>query len=336
MSIPAAVFLDTSIFDGQNYNYQSTALSTFVPACTKRGVRLLLPEPTDQEIERHIKERSTDALVALAEARRKAPFLAKWPGMPPPTGKSEALDRFQVYSIARKEWRAFLKQFMVVTLGYEDLDVKKVMRWYGNVEAPFRDGKKRKEFPDAFAVAMLEAYAQRESVYVAVVSSDPDFKRACERFSSLLYFESLPRLTEVLLSDDTRIDQLRDAIQKDIDDIESEILEMAPGLSLYHDSERYDVRSVEDRQVESLETSIVAIGDRECTITFNARLEIEVELQWEDWASDEETETLTGNVTDTLDVSGTAKITFDAKTHKLAKVALLEFDEDELEVRTVP
>jgi hypothetical protein len=335
MSIPKAVFLDTSILDGQNYNYQSTALSTFVPACTKRGVSLLLPEPTDQEIERHIKERSADALVALAEARRKAPFLAKWPGMPPPTGKSETLERFQVYAIARKEWRAFLKQFTVVTLGYEDLDVKKVMRWYGNVEAPFRDRKKRKEFPDAFAVAMLEAYAQQEGVYVAVVSSDPDFKRACERFSSLLYFESIPRFTELLLSDDTRIDQLRDA-SVDIDDIESEILEMAPGLSLYHDSDRYDVRGVENWQIESIDTSIVAIGDHECTITFNARLEVEVELQWDEWASDEETETVVGNVDDTLEVPGTAKISFDVKTGKLAKVTLLEFDEDELEIKAVP
>jgi hypothetical protein len=69
MSIPKAVFLDSSILDGQNYNYQSTALSTFVPACTKRGVRLLLPEPTDQEIERHIKERSTDALLCAQRSR---------------------------------------------------------------------------------------------------------------------------------------------------------------------------------------------------------------------------------------------------------------------------
>ena len=136
MSIPTAAFLDTSIFDGQNYNYESTALSTFVPACTKRGVRLLLPEPTELEIKRHIKERSTDALAALSEARRKAPFLAKWPGLPPPTAKSEAVERFQVYGIALREWQAFLKQFDVVPLGYDELDVKKVMRWYDNIEAP--------------------------------------------------------------------------------------------------------------------------------------------------------------------------------------------------------
>ena len=36
MSIPTAVFLDTSILAGQQYNFQSTALSTFGPACAAR------------------------------------------------------------------------------------------------------------------------------------------------------------------------------------------------------------------------------------------------------------------------------------------------------------
>src|SRR5262245_21574524 len=114
MSVPTAVFLDTSILDGQQYNFASTALATFVPACTKRGLKLLMPEPTAREIERHIRERSSEALEALAEARRKAPFLAKWPGLPQPTAKSEAVERLQVYGIARREWQAFLKQFSVV------------------------------------------------------------------------------------------------------------------------------------------------------------------------------------------------------------------------------
>jgi PIN domain len=185
MSIPTTVFLDTSIVDGQQYNFQSTALSTFVPACKATGVKLLLPEPTEIEIERHIRERSRDALEALEEARRKTPFLAKWPGLPPKP-KSEDVEKLQVYGIAKREWWEFLKQFDVIRLGYDSIDVRKVMQWYERTQAPFREGKKRKEFPDAFAIAMLEAYAVKERIYVAVVSSDPDFRLACQRFNCLL------------------------------------------------------------------------------------------------------------------------------------------------------
>ena len=102
-------------------------------------------------------------------------------------------------------------------LGYEDLDVKKVMLWYEMTTAPFREGKKRKEFPDAFSIAMLEAYAAKEKLHVAVVSADPDFKEACQRFNCLLHFQSLPRLTELLLSEDARVEKMRSAIDAQID-----------------------------------------------------------------------------------------------------------------------
>jgi len=81
MSIPTAVFLDTSVLDSQQYNFQSTALSTFVPACAKRGVKLLLPDPTEREVKRHLRERAAETMNTVEAARRKAPFLAKFRGL---------------------------------------------------------------------------------------------------------------------------------------------------------------------------------------------------------------------------------------------------------------
>jgi hypothetical protein len=76
MSIPTAVFLDTSVFDGQSFNFSSTAFSTFVPACIVRDVKLLLPDPTEREVTRHMTERSAEAMRLIDKARRTAPFLS--------------------------------------------------------------------------------------------------------------------------------------------------------------------------------------------------------------------------------------------------------------------
>jgi hypothetical protein len=43
-------------------------------------------------------------------------------------------------------------------LNYEGMSVERVMDWYDRSAPPFREGKKRKEFPDAFVFAMLEKY----------------------------------------------------------------------------------------------------------------------------------------------------------------------------------
>lgn len=80
--IPKHIFLDTNVFDSQQYNFDSAVLRTFTAAAMDKKISLLLPHPADLEIRRHIRERSGDALWALHEARRAAPFLKKWEHFP--------------------------------------------------------------------------------------------------------------------------------------------------------------------------------------------------------------------------------------------------------------
>ena len=106
MSLPSAVFLDTSVFAGQQYNFSSTAIASFIPVAKKHALTLLLPDPTEREIVRQIRERSKEALKALDEARRRAPFLAKWKHFPPMS--LDGAD-WEVMRIAMVEWHDFLE-----------------------------------------------------------------------------------------------------------------------------------------------------------------------------------------------------------------------------------
>ena len=54
-------------------------------------------------------------------------------------------------------------------------------------------------------------------------------KAACERFGSPLYFESLPKLTELLLSDDDRIQQIRSVIEEHMQELETVVLDAMRG-----------------------------------------------------------------------------------------------------------
>jgi hypothetical protein len=58
MSAPTYIFIDTGIFDEQNYNFNSTAFNAFLMAIKKQGLKLVLPDPTLREIERHIAKRA--------------------------------------------------------------------------------------------------------------------------------------------------------------------------------------------------------------------------------------------------------------------------------------
>ena len=198
MEFPDAVFVDTSVLRGNHYNFASTQISSFVAVAKAKGLKLLLPRPTSDEIERHIWEGAKKTVEQLRSLFRKSPSLRKW------NVWSEALisehAEVSLGRVAMEEWYEFLKSFSVARLAYDGISIERVMEWYRWGFAPFGKGAKRKEFPDAFAIASLALYANKEGANVAVVAHDQDFKRACAREPRLLHFSSLPELTQLLLS----------------------------------------------------------------------------------------------------------------------------------------
>jgi hypothetical protein len=335
MSLPTAVFLDTSVLAGQQYNFASTALSTFIPLAKSHSLKLLLPEPTESEIVRQIRERSQEALKALDDARRKAPFLSKWKHFPPKT--ISYVTDWEVMRVATGEWHEFLKNFNLVKLDYSAVNLKTVMHWYDRVTPPFREGKKRKEFPDAFAIAIVEAHARKTGDTIAVVSEDTDMKLACDRFPSLLYFRSLPALTELLLSDRAKLDGIRQSILDDISAIEEASFEAAVELSYYHASREYKVQRTKVHGVSVVDVRIVAIGASECTLTFDGELEAEHLLEWKYWDHYRENYHEGEDwVTERAPLSGTAKVALDPKTGGVSEITLFELDMSDIQITESP
>jgi len=335
MSTPTAVFLDTSVLAGQQYNFASTALSTFIPVVQKVGLKFLLPDPTEREVRRQIRERSREALDALDNARKRAPFLAKWRGFPSST--SEGIDSWEVTTVAVREWNSFLANFDLVKIGYEGLDVKLVMDWYDQVRAPFGAGKKRKEFPDAFAIAILAAYATKHGCFIAVVSEDRDFKLACERYPNLLHFQSLPRLTELLLSEEDSLAKYHIAIEAKLDELSTAIMEQMEIVHFYHADRSFEIRDTDLSFPTVQEINVVAIGDNECTITFEAEFDSEHELEWvEDNGPDDYPDTIRRHVSETFSLAGSAKMRFDPKTNEMAEITYVSIDDEEFCVSRTP
>ena len=338
MSLPSAVFLDTSIFAGQQYNFSSTALASFIPVAKNKALKLLLPDPTEREVIRQIRERSQEALKALDGARRSAPFLSKWKHFPPRITSS--ITDWEVMQIAMTEWREFLSQFDLLKLEYAGVEIKTVMQWYDSISPPFRVGKKRKEFPDAFAIAIIEAYALKNYCVVAVVSEDPDFRLACDRFSSLLYFKSLPALTELLLTDANEIGKLREAILEDLSIIEAALFEEAEGLGYYHFDSDYRVNRSKIHSASIKDVRIVALGVGECTLTFAADIEAEHLLKWENWDQNyeeyDESSEFEAWFLETSPVTGTAKVSLDTSSGKIKEITLIKTDIAEIEVTERP
>ena len=85
--VPDAIFLDTSVFDGQQYNFQSAAFASFVEACQRLKIKTLMPDPVEREIRRHLTTRARSVPDALDQIRRDHPYLTKWQHFPKPRSR---------------------------------------------------------------------------------------------------------------------------------------------------------------------------------------------------------------------------------------------------------
>lgn len=287
MSIPSAVFLDTNVFDKNNYNYASVAIQAFTKVCKELNLTLLLPEPTEQELRRHIEERSEEASKALERAasdiRRKAPFLQEWIGYKRLTERVAPSLKYHRYRTEAEAWARFWGQFKHVRLGYEGVEIKQIMDWYHHTVAPFgKTAEKRKEFPDAIVFAILVHYAKKHGTSIAVVSSDEDFEKACDRSQDLLYFPSLEKLTELLLSRDKRVEAYINAVNANQEFLEDHMKGVLAGCEFKHSDQQYRIDRSKIHAVGIASFEVIAVGDHECTAAFHVGFEAEHVLTWDE------------------------------------------------------
>lgn len=334
MAVPQYVFLDTNVFTGQAYNFDSTALKTFVAAAKPHGITLVLPDPTEREVKRQIRERANEALAALNEARRKAPFLAKWEHFP--KRNVPAVVDLTVSRIALAEWEQFLGQFTLKRLDYKTISVDEVMNWYDNMKAPFGAGKKRKEFPDAFAVAILDRFVFTNSCAVAVVSEDQDIKLACDLRPSLLHFHNLPRLTELLVAGPDKVTALREAILSEQKLLIEALRDEASNLTYYHVSRAYEINESNLEGVSFNDLRIVGLGHGEATLAFEALIETSHALRWQEEDYDDTPVLEDGTFLDSGVIHGIAKVELDPRTGQISSVTYMEIEEPELAVNETP
>jgi PIN domain-containing protein len=342
MSVPNTIFIDTSIVRGQGFNFESKAIRLFLSAAERRKLTLLLPDSTSREIRKHISACADAAIRALKEAYKQAPFLLKsdkWPTMP---GFAASWDLF---AIGMSEWNQFMRKFALIRLPAEDVNLREVMEWYDSQRSPFSP-RKQKEFPDAFALSSILAFAKRKRVSIAVVSTDPDFAFASNRFPELVYFPSLPALTEALLSSDERVGRIKSALERDCTFLKAAVSKEFENLP-FRPADEPD-GEVEDVRVSNIkfdDVHVVAIGDKECTVSFEASVDFTAYVQFDDSSTAvvDSSEGIfmplhrfCGTVTDKAAITGVAKMEVSDNWTAAEDITFLQVNETEIAVEEIP
>lgn len=228
-----AIAVDTNIYKEYGFRVRSQPLAE-LGQLEEIGVRWLVPEFWQRELERHI----ADNLDKVAPLRRELEKAREWAD-PAQLQHAEDLVAMLAQESGKTIGRRLLDEHfgtgepvMLTTDWSAGPDV--LMAYFGSTDPFEPSGSKKSEFPDAFALATISAWARKNNTKVLVVTKDAGCLRACAASDVLLGSNSLPVALETV----RKADQRRKAVIEELEqvlaqELRSEVSELRKGIDTF-------------------------------------------------------------------------------------------------------
>lgn len=278
------VFIDTQSFVKAGLDFRSKAIQAFADAASDGAFNHLMTTITVQEVKDKIHDAIKEGLNRVMDFRRKAKMLETSTN-PIIAGFFAEYDHGSVQSHAQEVFQGFIDDSNATVLDLSKVDANEVFRKYFQHEAPFQEGKKKDEFPDAFSMLAIEAsLGKDEKCYV--VSEDPDLKAFCAANNRFLLIEDLAKLLDLYNShDEDRAAAIKAYLAAHDGDIRKAITEQV------NDAEFYNVSTWDDAEVNShmvngvddFDPDIISIDDETCLASFDVTVHYEVVVDGPDF-----------------------------------------------------
>ncbi|AZD99528.1 PIN domain-containing protein [Pseudomonas chlororaphis] len=274
------VFLDTNIFEGKNFQFNSHSLKAFKKLVADDEIRLLVTDPTIQEVRQHLRVKSEEAVNEIKKVRRSAMLLRNIPDFPA-HGIFEELTAGAVEDRLYRNFDEFLDGDNVEHVTIENVSASQVFDMYFNLKAPFANGEKRKEFPDAYVLLALNALSRERGWPIHVITKDKDMFRFSEEHSNLICSESIDALMDAInkiISIEpsefaaTAFEKIRDEAIKRISDSLGDIV-----IDIV-DYGNFDEASLEDvkfRALELIDSNLISVDEEYCTYNLSFSVKID-------------------------------------------------------------
>lgn len=272
------VFIDTQYYVKSGLHFEGAAFKAFLDLCESGNLTLLTTSVVEREVKSKIEDSIKDALQAVQTIQRKAKILKSIEDGP--------LQNFfvpvevdGVYESAKKAFDEFLDTCNAEFAPVSAINIEKILNDYFDKKAPFGDGKKKNEFPDAISLHAIENYIDGEEVYV--VSEDEDLKCYCRENIGFHCVDTLDKLLDIFNSHENSLSNaISSYIEINKDKIGAEIKELLEQADAYNESiwEDSELESFKVISMSELDFSIVSIEENKCTVTFDISADFEVKV----------------------------------------------------------
>lgn len=231
-----AISIDTTVFDDNGKQFDRGVFAQ-LRQFKKHPQQLIISEIVMREISSHYIER-----IGKTRSRfdRDMVEVARTIG-----GTSEMVEYVQhhlnelpnVSDFCNRHIEDFIEGTSAIILNADDyISVSDIVSLYFDQKPPFHvENLKKKEFPDAIALATLQRWAESTNCEVVVVSRDKDWEAFCASSTVLHLLKDLPDALSIFLSPDEILEAMKRRLLAALMDPESEIFSQVKA-----DIENYD------------------------------------------------------------------------------------------------
>ncbi|MGA2186818.1 MAG: PIN domain-containing protein [Bryobacteraceae bacterium] len=285
------VFLDTCIFVAENYN--STAYQTLIRLGTIGAVKLKTTNITLREIRRQISEKVADAVKSLQAKSGKSALLRNFEGY------TELMEKFAAQKsevLAAELWERVerdLNQANVEIISASDM-AGPIFDAYFAQKPPFGAGEKRKEFPDAFVIAAIEAWCEENGDEMHVITTDGTVRGACEASDNLYPLESLADFVDLALRRDEYVERAMEYLQEHTEPIQEAVKEAIEDRYIYLKDEDGDGEATVNEISALYVDDVVESDGNKMVLRCSATVDLTASVSYDDpnltfWDSEDKT-----------------------------------------------
>jgi len=260
------VFLDTEVFRGEVFDYQSAALERLAELAESEHVSIVLTSITINEVKSNILDALAEAIPALRKFRSRARILRNLSD----TFKNafhESIKLEKTSPILIEQFEAYCKRVDAEILPIEDISIETIFEKYFNATPPFGKGEKKAEFPDAFVIATLRNWCDNTGDKLYVISNDSDIVSACEEIETLIPLRELAEFLDIVSAylEKKRYDIAEQVLKACSPEIEARIREAFLDLGFYLDELNGEVSAIEVASLNILRSDIIDVDDQHAT-----------------------------------------------------------------------
>jgi predicted nucleic acid-binding protein len=284
------IFLDTSIFIKENF-FAGNKLKAFLKHEKDSEIELFTTKITEKECFSNLDSSLINSNFALKKALKELNSKAKsFKNIETLNSLFELNNTFDI----EKEKRTLNEKFTKLLKDHfseikiDNNKTSKVVDDYFNFNAPFKDGKKKHEFPDALVLNSLESWCQENKQKIYVVADDEDMNSYKSKY--LIPIKEYDKLLDQIsftFSDENITQKIEGIIEDNevdiISKIEDEFVNDFP-YSGFDESQgfEYETNDIKEFKANIDWHSVLQVSDNIATVELTIPVEYTAEISYED------------------------------------------------------